>query len=136
MKQLPKDWQRKALAEEARIGKGKYLVRMTGMPSVQPRVLQGLIEEAVGTEVHRVQITSQGATIHCGDLSTQTKVMGLAGNTLHDQVIKCTMVDPTLSGDKLADFVNDRLQMEQKLLALQHALGDVPKTRNVNQIQT
>ena len=44
MKNLPREWQKKILVEEEKLGKNKFLVRITNLPPKPPRVIQHYIE--------------------------------------------------------------------------------------------
>ena len=134
-KQLPRDWQQKIIQEEAKRGRNKYLVRMTNLPNLPLTLLHTLIQEFSHAAVLNVTSTTQGALIHCEDASSQTKVMGLAGNTLHGCTVKCSRVDHSLSGEQLADFITERLQTQHKLETLREVLEGAPKAKMVQQVQ-
>ena len=116
--QLPTEWQINVIQEGTKRARGKHLVRMTGLPNMQPRVLQDLLEDAISAEIDKVTTTAAGYQISCADSATQTKIMGLAGNVLDEHVVRCSRVEPTLTGEQLADFVTERLQGQQKFQAL------------------
>ena len=115
LKQLPPDWQAKIIMEEAKRARGKFLVRMTNLPTIHPTALKELLETAINTTVDRVTPAAQGFYIQCPDAPTQSKVMGLAGNAFDNYIVKCSRVDPSLNADQLVDFVTERLQTQHRL---------------------
>ena len=115
LRNLPEVWQRRVIEEEGRRARTTWLVRMTGIPSKPPRVLQGLIEDALTVTVDQVDILPSGALIHCHSPQLQTRVMGLSGYSLEGHVVKCSKVDFALTGDQLVDYITQKLQAEQRL---------------------
>jgi hypothetical protein len=135
LKQLPKAWHAKVVIEENKRAKGKYMVRMTGLPNVHPKALHSLLEDATQNVIDKVTPTTQGFLITCTDPTTQNKVMGLSGHILDDHVIKCSRVDHKKSPDEVADFITARLQVEQKVQAIRETYDEPPKTQMVQQVR-
>ena len=128
---LPNLWQKEIIKEEAKRGKGKWLVRMTNIPPKSPLQLKHLVEDATGMEILTVQPTVNGVTVVCPTMEAQKAVMGLAGHTLGGLLVKCSRADSTMSGEDICDFVTQRLQTEHRWLSLQQTWGMGPKSRQV-----
>ena len=135
LKQLPPDWQAKIIMEESKRARGKYLVRMTNLPTIHPTALKELLETAINTTVDRVTPAAQGFYIQCPDAPTQSKVMGLAGNAFDNYIVKCSRVDPSLNADQLVDFVTERLQTQHKMQILTQSLEPTMPAKQVHQVQ-
>jgi hypothetical protein len=134
MKSLPIDWQRKVLTEEAKNAKGKWLVRLTGLPSMPLRHIQHLLEETIGTTLHQVESISGGLIVHCDSPTIQTQLVGLNNWSLEGQVIRASRMDKALTGDAVADFITERLQTEQKLLNMRNNWEEPPRFK-VHQVE-
>ena len=61
--------------------------------------------------------------------------MGLAGNILEDKTIRCSRVDPALTGEQLADIITERLQTQQKVQAIRQVLNGDPKEKDIHMVQ-
>ena len=135
MRNLSQDWQRRILEEESKRGKRKFLVRMTGFDEKEPRVFKHHLENLIHGEVLQVKLIQNGAMVHCGDAAVQNKVISLAGHLYDDKAIKCSRVDPTLSGDDMAEFIRQKLETTHKLQTLRQTWDDVPKATSTNAVE-
>ena len=61
--------------------------------------------------------------------------MGLAGNIREDKTIWCSRVHPALTGEKLAEFITERLQNQEKVQAVRQVLNGDPKEKDIHVIQ-
>lgn len=119
LSQLPRNWQRDVLREEAKRQKKRWLVRITNLPHKSPLVLQNDLQMALGEAVEKVLPVSNGIVVICGDATLEKKVLSLHGWTLDGHIVKTSRVDSTLSGEEICEFVSDRLTTELKLERLQ-----------------
>ena len=135
MKSLLQHWQEEVLKEEAKRGQGRRLVRMTNLPTLPAKVLQGLIERVTGRTLARVELTLQGAIVHCMDVESQQLVMSMVGMTLEGKPIRCSRMDSSLTGDQLAEFITSRLETEQKLSLLRETWSTEVQSRDVQVVK-
>ena len=136
MKSLPMSWQKEVLREEAKRAHGRKLVRMTNIPKCTPRVLKVLLERTIGHELVAVELIPQGAVVHCPDSEVQQQVMSVAGMSLHGQVVKCSRMDASLTGEQLADFVTSRLETEQKLQNMRETWRTEAKPKDIQVVES
>ena len=137
MKTLPPYWQKEVVREEAKRGRGKWLVRMTNIPTSKTLLqLKHLLEDAVEQEIQTITPTTNGVIVVCSSTQAQTAILGLGGYTLDNQVVKCSRMEPALSGEEICDLVTERLQTEHRLKSLQQTWGSGPKTREVQVVST
>ena len=99
MSNLPLNWQRKVLEEEAKRKKGRWLVRMTNIGQKPLYLLQEEIRLATGELVDRVQQTTNGVMVVCADSRVQRKVLDLNGWTLEGHLVRASRMECSLSGD-------------------------------------
>ena len=74
MRYFPSDWRKEILKEEAKRNKGKWIVKMTGIPFGKPLItVQQDLEQALGIELFAIKATVSGVLIYCPDQITLEK---------------------------------------------------------------
>ena len=114
MRCLPHSWQKQLIKEEAKRAKGQLAVRITNMPPRTPRDAKHELETLTDMDLIKVSSIPNGITVWCSSLECQKAVLDLGGSSWVGFTIKCTRVEPTLSGEETSEFVTERLLTEQK----------------------
>ena len=135
MKALPPAWQRKVVEEESKKAKGKWLVRISNIPTKPPTVLKVMMEQYLATSLDKVEITPNGAVLSCPNAHSQQLVLGLTGHSLDGKVVKCSRTDSVLSCDQLCDFISDKLETDMKLQSLRATWDNSPQPKDIQQVE-
>ena len=102
--------------EEPKRAKGQWGgVRITNMPPRTPRDAKHEPETITHMDLIKVSSIPNGVTVWCSSLECQKAVLDLGGFSWDGLTIKCTRVEPTLSGEEISEFVTERLLTEQKI---------------------
>ena len=73
--------------------------------------------------------------VECSDQVTQTKVLNLGGYTIDNKVVRCSKVDPTLSGDDIAQFILTKLQTLKRVQTMRQTWDDPPRNVSVSAVE-
>ncbi len=88
MKNLPKEWQKWVLVEEEKLGKNKFLVSISNLPSRPPRIIQHHVEIANNTHLSDCQLVNNGVLVTCDTLADQKKSWDSMGVPLKATVLR------------------------------------------------
>ena len=136
MSKIPDQWQKRILEEQEKRSRNRFVVRLSNLPDKPPLQIKHAIEAALGVDILKVQPLNNGAAVHCSTAAVQALVLGLEGHTLQGKIVKCTAMEPNLTADEVIEYVQRKLEVDERYLAFRQTLAPSLQPQQVNTVES
>ena len=118
LENLPLVWKRKVMEEEAKRRKGRWLVRLTNIPSKPPLLLQNDLQNAIGCVVDKVVTVNNGFVIHCSTENIQKQILELNGWLFEGSIVRTSRMESQITTDEIGQHVTEKWDIKNSVQEL------------------